>query len=211
MSSKTDMLARIRQHTLEPTALPDLDEAWITYEDPLRHFCQVLESVGGRVLQASDPAEAQSLIQQLPPCEQARKIVSTVSGIEVGSVETGSLATSNAATSNIELSQVEDPHQLADIDLAILPAEFAVAENGAVWVTDQHLRHRVIYFIAQHLVLVLPASQVVQNMHEAYQRLEFNKAGYGLFISGPSKTADIEQSLVIGAHGPRSLTVVLLG
>jgi L-lactate utilization protein LutC len=58
---------------------------------------------------------------------------------------------------------------------------------------------------------VVPRAQIVNHMHEAYAKLQFPGAGYGLFISGPSKTADIEQSLVIGAHGPRSLTVVLVG
>jgi len=95
-----------------------------------------------------------------------------------------------------------------------------VAENGAVWVTDHDVPQRVIYFLCQHLVLVVPAIEIVDNMHAAYERL--NSAGdnggsifaqplFGTFIAGPSKTADIEQSLVIGAHGARSLTVYLLG
>ena len=89
--------------------------------------------------------------------------------------------------------------------------EFAVAENGAVWLTDARLKHRATLFITQHLALVVPRNEIVNNMHEAYQRLQFSGRGYGLFLSGPSKTADIEQSLVIGAHGARSLTVFLLG
>ena len=92
----------------------------------------------------------------------------------------------------------------------VAPGEFAVAENAAVWVTDQSLRHRVLYFLSQHMALVVPANQLLHNMHEAYRRLSFDRPQFGLFISGPSKTADIEQSLVIGAHGPRSLTVFLM-
>jgi L-lactate dehydrogenase complex protein LldG len=58
---------------------------------------------------------------------------------------------------------------------------------------------------------VIPAAEILDNMHQAYERLAFDKPGFGAFISGPSKTADIEQSLVIGAHGPRSLTVFCIG
>jgi L-lactate dehydrogenase complex protein LldG len=99
---------------------------------------------------------------------------------------------------------------LQDIDYAILPGQFAVAENAAVWVTDEDVPHRAIYFIAQHVALVVPAAAIVHNMHEAYERIGAFRAGFGCFISGPSKTADIEQSLVIGAHGARSLTVFLV-
>ncbi len=91
-----------------------------------------------------------------------------------------------------------------------MAGELAVAENGAVWFTDRGLRHRVLPWIAQHLALVIPGERLVNDMHEAYERIEVGN-GFGCFISGPSKTADIEQALVIGAHGPRSATVFLIG
>ncbi|HEX4149284.1 MAG TPA: LUD domain-containing protein, partial [Pirellulales bacterium] len=77
-------------------------------------------------------------------------------------------------------------------------------------VTGDGLKHRALYFIVQHLTIVLPADQLVDNMHQAYARLSFPGVGFGMFLSGPSKTADIEQSLVIGAHGPRSMNVFLV-
>ncbi len=121
----------------------------------------------------------------------------------------------------MDLDAIDDPHELEDVDFAVLPGEFAVAENAGVWVTDAGIKHRVIYFLPQHLALVVPASRLIHNMHQAYDWLaknlrsddspQFGSAGFGAFVSGPSKTADIEQSLVIGAHGARSLTVILLG
>ena len=76
-------------------------------------------------------------------------------------------------------------------------------------------------FISENLVILLPKSQIVNNMHEAYQRLSkaknqeqtancFEEYGYGTFISGPSKTADIAQVLVMGAQAARSATILLL-
>jgi L-lactate dehydrogenase complex protein LldG len=104
------------------------------------------------------------------------------------------------------------PHELMGIDVAILGGEFGVAENGAVWVPGENLgRQRAVFVICEHLVLVLPAGQIVHTMQHAYERIRFERPGFGLFIAGPSKTADIEQSLVIGAHGPRSCTLFLVG
>jgi L-lactate dehydrogenase complex protein LldG len=171
-------------------------QPWITYDDPESQFLSVLKAVGGNAVAVSTTDELARELAAISAFASARQVVSTVDGI---------------ASRDVDLNAVDDPHQLADVDFAILPGRFAVAENAAVWVTDEGLRHRVVYFLAQHLALVVPADQIVNNMHEAYERLRFDGSGFGVFISGPSKTADIEQSLVIGAHGARSLTVFLLG
>ncbi len=112
------------------------------------------------------------------------------------------------------MAGVDDPHQLENLDFVIYPGQFAVAENAAVWVTDQNLKHRVVFFITQFLVLVVSAKDIVNNMHEAYARIGVNPGSpqptFGLFLSGPSKTADIEQSLVIGAHGCRQMQLFIV-
>jgi L-lactate dehydrogenase complex protein LldG len=74
------------------------------------------------------------------------------------------------------------------------------------------LAHPAALFLAEHLALVVRAGDVVSDMHEAYARLARSAPPcYGVFVSGPSKTADIEQALVVGAHGPRSLALLLVG
>lgn len=85
-----------------------------------------------------------------------------------------------------------------------------MAENGAVWLKNSDNRHRSLYFIAQNIVIVVQKEDILNNMHEAYERISFEQAGYGVFVSGPSKTADIEQSLVIGAHGPKSGYIIFV-
>jgi L-lactate dehydrogenase complex protein LldG len=203
--SKSSILAAIRSQQAPPAELPALQETGIRYSDPLAQFATVLQSVGGAFVSVADLGELNVRLEEIPAWQGAKQKVSLVPG---------------AGTSNVDLAAVEDPHELESVDFAILPGHFGVAENGAVWVTDQGLRHRVIFFITQHLALVIKADQIVNNLHEAYEKLEQREGAgsvgpigapwFGTFISGPSKTADIEQSLVIGAHGPRSLTVYCL-
>ena len=120
------------------------------------------------------------------------------------------------ATSLCDRQDAVLPHSLADVELAIITAHLGVAENGAVWVTEpllgsiQNRPLRAIPFIAQHLAVVLSAEDLVPTMHDAYARIGADDYTFGVFIAGPSKTADIEQSLVLGAHGPKTMTVFLL-
>jgi len=104
----------------------------------------------------------------------------------------------------------EDGHNFADVELTVLRTNLGVAENGALWLTEKDMGSRVLPFIAQHLAVVISKDDFVPTMAQAYQVIGDAEYGYGAFISGPSKTADIEQSLVIGAHGPRSLSVFIL-
>ena len=182
---------------------------------PARKFIEMLEAIGGKAIVARCVADLNDQLQKLPQLSTAQKVASLVPGI---------------GSPNVDAASVDSPHALADVDVAILHGEFAVAENAAVWVTDDKMPQRVLYFLCQHLILVVPADAIVDHMHAAYERIAarpVSRAGqvvttansrhlpafaepvFGVFISGPSKTADIEQSLVIGAHGPRSLTVIL--
>ena len=103
-----------------------------------------------------------------------------------------------------------NPSDLKHIDLAIIGSSLGVSENGAIWISESDCRWRILPFIAEHLIVFLNKKNLVANMHDAYQSLKINATGFGVFIGGPSKTADIEQSLVVGAQGSRSHTVFLL-
>jgi L-lactate dehydrogenase complex protein LldG len=98
--------------------------------------------------------------------------------------------------------------KLNRLDTVILKGRLGVAENGAIWIDDTDFPNRLIPFIAIRLIILLDHNNIVSNMHDAYSRIDKTDAGFGLFISGPSKTADIEQSLVYGAHGATGLTVI---
>ncbi len=195
MGSREDILARLRSAAPPTRELPEVRRFGERVADLRSRFAQALQDAGGRCVQVPSAEALPAALEELVPYREGRRIASVVPGVP---------------RANVRLEEVADAHDLRDLDLAIVQGELAVAENGAVWITERGLRHRVLPWIAQHLALVVPADTLVDDMHEAYERIEVG-AGFGCFISGPSKTADIEQALVIGAHGPRSATVFLVG
>jgi L-lactate dehydrogenase complex protein LldG len=197
VSSRNSILACLRSAAPPPVPLPELPATGQRFDDPLAHFSQMLTAVGGRCERVLTTGLLSAAVRAMPVVAQAAKVASLVPEAHPG---------------NVPLATIEDPHALADVDVAIVRGEFGVAENGAVWVPAHVLgRLQALPFITQHLVLVVDPAVVVHTLHEAYRRLRFDGPGFGLFISGPSKTADIELALVIGAHGARSATVFLVG
>ena len=102
------------------------------------------------------------------------------------------------------------PASFADVELAILPGSIGVVENAAVAVEGRRAPARSALFLCERLVLWLPIAAIVADMHEAVRRMSADATRFHHFtwVSGPSKTADIEQTLVLGAQGPRSLSVI---
>jgi L-lactate dehydrogenase complex protein LldG len=195
MASREEILRAVRASRPPASELLLLEGAGIHYEDRRAQLADRLQLVGGRCHSVRDLSQLQAALEELKEYATAKKVVSLVEGV---------------GRPNVDLNDLDDPHDLEDVDFALLPGQFAVAENGAVWITDEGLKHRAVFFLVQHLALVISADAIVDNMHQAYERLSFEGPGFGCFISGPSKTADIEQSLVIGAHGPRSLNLFCL-
>jgi len=190
------MLDSLRRNAPPVSPLPEAPTA-ITYADPERQFAEAFVSVGGKFVRVTSPAEVNTELGKLEAYTQAQKIASLIPAI---------------GRANVDLAALKDPHELEGIDIAIIAGEFGVAENGAVWAPGSTLGpHRAIFVVTQHLVLVVPASEIVHNMQQAYDRIRLERPGFGIFISGPSKTADIEQALVVGAHGARSCSLFLVG
>ena len=193
MTSKEKILSRCRESIRERYDMPVLDDIEaIRYPDPLRQFLSMTEKVGGRAVELAPGQNINDLIVSL--FHDAKRIASNLPEIHIASLNPDTVA---------------EAQDLDGTELGIIRGCFGVAENACVWV-PQTMKERAVCFISEHLLILLPKSEIVHNMHEAYQRLTFNDHGYGTFISGPSKTADIAQVLVMGAQAARSVTVVLV-
>jgi L-lactate dehydrogenase complex protein LldG len=191
MGNRENILQRIREVKVRNTPLPSLRDISLPLGDTAQNFIDMVAAVGGKVIELRGLEKLSEIVVGLFP---ASKIFSTIEGLPWYSQNVGT-----------------DPHSFQDVDLAILPGHFGVAENGAVWITDALMGDRAIPFIVQHLALVIEKNSIVATLHDAYERIGLSNYNLGVFIAGPSKTADIEQSLVFGAHGPKSLTIFLVG
>ena len=195
MSSKEDILKKYRANIRQQFDMPDLSDInAITYPEPIVQFIAMSKSVGGQVIEVDKGRDINTLIQELYP--EAKEIASNLPEITI--------ATRNPDT-------VGRARDLNGTDVGVIRGKFGVAENGCIWIPQQ-MKEKAVCFISENLIILLPKSQIVNNMHEAYKRIEFDKEydGYGTFISGPSKTADIAQVLVMGAQAARSVTVLLM-
>lgn len=194
MSSKAEILQKIKNS--QPKTIADLPNLNVLGSDQfavLDTYKTVLKNIGGDFVEVANYNEIIDYLKTNYALE--RRIITTIPELS----EVAVLDWKN-----------EDPHSLQNVELTIIKAHFGVAENSALWVTDDILGQRVAPFIAQYLAIVVNKNDIVPTMHQAYERIGNQEYGFGTFIAGPSKTADIEQSLVLGAHGARGLIVFLL-
>jgi L-lactate dehydrogenase complex protein LldG len=175
---------------------PEVAGVGVRYADLRQQFANAVAEVGGRCVLVVEQANLEEELARLPEYASARRVASLIPGL---------------GKANVDLTAVEDARELHDLDFCLLRGEVGVAESGAVWVRESDFGNRAGWFLAQHMGLVLPATSIVHDLHQAYERLSVGGPGFGIFVSGPSKTADIEQALVIGAQGPRSCTVFVMG
>ena len=190
MSSKEEILAKIKKNTGKRHEMPDLAFEAITYDDKWAAFSANLAAAGGQAVLLEAGQDIDEAIRALFP--EARRIGSNLPEIHCATFNPDGLA---------------DPRELEGTDLAVVEGDFGVAENGAVWIPCT-LKYKATYFISNALVILIRKERLVNNMNEAYHRVDGTDYAYGLFMSGPSKTADIEQALVFGAHGPIRVVVI---
>lgn len=194
MSNKEDILSNIRKNIRTTFDMPSFDGMTGTrYLDPEARFRQTSVTVGSRVISLEETGkDINQAIRDLFP--DAKTIASNLPEVTIADLNPDTVA---------------EAQQLNGTDVGVVRGTLGVAENGCVWV-PQTMKEKAVCFISEELVIVLDHTQIVSNMHEAYSRIEMPDYGYGCFISGPSKTADIAQALVMGAQAARGVTILLV-
>ena len=191
MSTREEILTKVRANIRDTYDMPDVKALKaVTYGDPVAQFIVAAEASGAQVVELKGGDDVNALIRSLYP--EAKVFASNVKGIQ---------ADRNPDT-------VAEAADLNGTDVGIVRGEVGVAENACVWI-PQTMKEKVVCFISEYLVILLDRKTIVNNMHEAYRRIRMTDYGYGTFISGPSKTADIAQALVMGAQAARGVTILL--
>ena len=189
--NKEELLGKLRRNTVHQFDMPEASIDGIKYENTIEQFIETSHKVGSEVIEAKAGEDLNELIRKAYP--EAQVLASNVKGIKV----------------DLNPDMVSEAQDLNGTDVGIVEGDIAVAENGCVWV-PQTMKERVVCFVSENLVILVHRDKIVNNMHEAYRRIHMTEYGYGCFISGPSKTADIEQALVMGAQAARGVTVIIV-
>ena len=192
MTSREYILSQIRDSRRQSVDMPDLATINpVEYQDRIEKFMRTVEQVGGHAVLLDAGADVNAELRNIYP--SAKVIASSLSYIDADK----------------DPDMVAEASDLADVDLGVVEGRIAVAENGCVWV-PQTMKERAVMFISQSLAIIVDRNDIVSNMHEAYSQIHTPDLGYGCFISGPSKTADIAQALVMGAQAAREVAVVII-
>ena len=187
------ILQAVLKHQPEAKTLPDISMLKGNGENAIQKYIEVFNSINGTAFLVNDMDTVKTMISE--KYDTGKRIVTTLPQL-------GDIAEL--------ISPDNDPHTYENVELAVIAPHFIVAENGAVWFTEELMGQRIVPYICQHLAVVVSAENIVPTLHEAYERIGMGDYGFGGFISGPSKTADIEQALVLGAHGPLTMTVFIV-
>jgi L-lactate dehydrogenase complex protein LldG len=192
MSTRDDVLARIRKNQPAPRSLPEVPMFDDGAPASLDAFKAGVTRMGGKVVDSPGDGDVDALVRGMFPT--AGVICSAAPEVR----------------GNRPIGDVREPAALDDVDVGVVRAEFGVAETGSLLLTEANFKVNALGFLSQHLVVLLDPARIVANLHCAYRHPALRTARYAVFMTGPSATADIEGVLIHGAQGIRNLTVIPL-
>jgi len=212
MNAREEILGRVRANLAGVAPAPrsaSTDEPGrpADLEDPARcvtRFRELLESVGGRVTIVRSEDEAREVLARrvrelgatrvvVSDAPAAGRLVGTLSGARV-------------------LASTADRAELLGAEVGVTSAQWGIAETGTLVLLSDHERSRLASLLPAVHVALLDARCILPTLGAALAAVhDGSLAGRTVtFVTGPSRTADIELTLVVGVHGPRELDVLLL-
>ncbi|HLZ85950.1 MAG TPA: hypothetical protein VKQ52_01865, partial [Puia sp.] len=135
MSSRDKILDTVKANQPEPRELPPHHTGPAALSDLTPQFIKVLESIGGAAFLVSGYDRVAMILREQFP--DANRIITSCPQLTAFAAASSAAAALSAATP-------ADPHSFENVDLAILPAHFGVAENGACWLTEAQMLDRVL-------------------------------------------------------------------
>ena len=172
-------------------------------------FKQQLESVGGHCIVVSDESELTTALKHV------------VGEIEANGLETRRVALSDSPLLGVisrdleaqghEIAVTPSASDLFQFDVGITSAQAAIAETGTLVLEQARERNRLVSLLPPVHIAIVNAGDICATMSEAITRArkESDTSSAITFITGPSRTADIELTLTIGVHGPKELYVIV--
>jgi len=178
-----------------PLRSPSIDEL-------LQLFTENLKAVGGQVSVVNDLSGATKAVQEIVNNTRPSRVAISDSRLVrdvVGDVKT-----------DAEILRSASAHELFTCDIGITSAQYAIAETGTLVLNSEKEYARLTSLVPDIHICVLELRPMCQNMAEVLDHMRHDLSPAVTFITGPSRTSDIELTLAIGVHGPRELHVILI-
>lgn len=200
----------------DPLPVHELTDSSVEFDDVanrVRVFRERLESVGGRGYEAACELEAADVLRGIIAEARVRGLkIDRVAMSDAGSV--AELTRHGSPVADVSWLRSPTIEDLFGCDAGVTAAQYGIAETGTLVLVSEAERHRNISLVPPVHIAVLRAREIRSTLGEALR--DVHEAPRGLsrtvtFVTGPSRTADIELTLALGVHGPQELHVIIIG
>jgi len=197
LAASSSLNAVLQERSVDqPLARPSLSR-----EVLINNLKKNLESVGGHCEIVTDKYTA---------AEVLRKTIESLSATRITISDSPLVASVIESSSGVEVMESPDPEYLFASDVGITTAQWAIAETGTLVLQSDAERHRLTSLIPPVHICILEARNIRQTLSELLQIVHNDLSRAVTFITGASRTSDIELTLAIGVHGPRELHVIVI-
>lgn len=223
MTSRDKILENIRNATVTPAHTPEppadldkrLSDAMVAAapkgkKQLMERFRAELERVSAEFHSFKKPGDAARIIAREMNKSGFSQIVHTDETICQGiALALGKMKNVSPPINPVPVADVDRKEQCATISAALVSASYAAAETGSLAFPYDHAKTSMPHFLADCIFAVIPADKLLTGLADVLEKLGPDTARNMVFMTGPSRTADIEKVLILGAHGPRRLVVLI--